>query len=668
MTAARTLTSPCLILLLGAGALFPVLLRAEEEPAAPPAAKAEEGHAADPAPGKAPLPEAGESPAPENQKEAEPAAPAPATPAAASAPHASPPVLGTRSVELRFRVDERGAAEIVGYRIHFTLDGGRSWQSQDIAAAGSPVVFQAPRDGRYGLLLSAVDAAGGRGPAPQPGAAPTIEAIVDTTPPAIRLLRPDRPDLVPPDGRVEIEWEVRDENLGPEPVEVAASQDGGPWEAIWTGAPARGKRTWNVPLLPGEVKLRVRARDLGGNSAEEVTSTVLRIAPGEGMVSRWVAAPARSRSRKVTVYYRLARDTEGGFDPVSPDEIRKVEIYYRLEGGLSWTTAGLDPDRRSPAIFEAPADGLFEILVLALDRSGRPVPAGLPVDAQGRPDPNSPPHARVLVDTLEPRVTIEAPAEGGAVSAGAPCPVRYTVEEQNPRVKSTSISSSLDGGATWTVLAEGLDPAPVEGSLARGEFALPIPRIESEKFLLKVEAQDAAGNVGEASTDPRKPIMIRDPGENLSRKADELYRRGVIQLRAADPAERTQAVESFRRALIYKPDHAAAHHDLACALDSEAAAGNAAAGEEALLHFRKAHSLAGDDPRIAFGLVGALLARAQAATGDGSRALFDEAEAVFKKVSWTRIVELGNEDREESQRLRRQYREWKEQHFNRIPR
>ncbi len=63
--------------------------------------------------------------------------------------------------------------------------------------------------------------------------------------------------------------------------------------------------------------------------------------------------------------------------------------------------------------------------------------------------------------------------------------------------------------------------------------------------------------------------------------------------------------------------------------------------------------------------MGALIRRADARKGEPGRSLLDEAEKVFRTVTWTRINELGDEDREESQRLRRLYREWKETYFSR---
>jgi tetratricopeptide (TPR) repeat protein len=242
------------------------------------------------------------------------------------------------------------------------------------------------------------------------------------------------------------------------------------------------------------------------------------------------------------------------------------------------------------------------------------------------------------------------------------------VEEENIARGAVTVTASLDAGATWTPLAEGVDPpAGDEAGRYAGEVRFTMPSVETEKLLLRITAMDAAGNTGEVGTDPKRPITIRNSAEDGGRKAEEHYHRGVVLLRSSDPADRSRAIESFRRALIYRPDHAAAHHDLGLAL--EAASPTAAGGaEEALGHYRKACAAAPDDPRIAFGLVAALIRRAEAAANEtAARPLLDEAEGVFRKVSWTRLVE-ATRDPEESGRLRRQYREWKERYFTRVPR
>jgi hypothetical protein len=598
-----------------------------------------------------------------------PAAPSDSAPAAQTPQKPKVAMLGTRDLRLRLKVSERGAAEIVRYVLHYTLDGGREWKHEDLAPTGPDLVFHAPADGHYGFAVTAIDAVGAGSPPPAPGDPPALEAVVDTAGPSIRLIRPDRLERVAADGQVEIEWQVLDENLGASPLEVSASLEGKPWEIVWTGAPPTGRRTWSAPLLPGEVRLRLRAQDLAGNSSELVTPPVYQVSRGDPGGSRWVSAVSASRSRRVPIYYRIVRDADSGDEGLPPEELRKVQLWYR-PGGLEWTAGDVDPDRRSPIEFQAPQDGTFEVLVAALDQNGNWIPSSASPGADGRPDHNIEPHARFLVDTLDPRVGLEAPGEGTWVDAGAPLSISYWAEEENPRARGVNVLSSLDGGATWTRIAEGLELATTAGKRLRGQFQCRLPSIESEKFLLKVQVTDAAGNVGEAATDAARAITIRNLRQDQNRIAEDHYRRGVLQYHSSDPAEKARSLESFRKALAYQSEHAAAHHDLAVALEAaqRRADRRPDGADEALEHYRQAHAAAPDDPRFAFSLVSALLGRAEAVTGDDQKTLRAEAEKVFQKISWSRLVESTTDDRGESQRLRQQYREWKDLYFNRIPR
>ncbi len=581
------------------------------------------------------------------------------------------PIFSTRDLRLRFRVEEQGAADIARFLLHFTLDGGQTWTSTDAQSEGPWVSFRAPQDGRYGIKLSAVDAVGAASAAPAASEKPDLEAIVDTTGPAVRVIRPNRLESVASDGRVEIEWEVRDENLGPTPLELSSSIDRGPWETIWNDLSPQGRRDWHAPLMPGEVRLRFRASDLAGNSTVIITPDVYRVVADHSLGSKHVASPPYSRSRRVPIYYRLQPDPEG--KPLAAADLRKVQIWYR-ESGIQWVKGNEDDDRSSPMSFQAQRDGIFDILVVAIDRQGRTIPIEAAPGLDGRPDHNLAAHARCLVDTKDPVVTIESPTSGSWVEAGQPLSITYAVEDANLQPDSVLIASSLDGGRTWVSLAEGLHPEEVldDGWRRRGVFSMNLPRISSENFLIRVDTADRAGNTAEARTDLSRAITIRGAQEDPNEKAEEIYRRGVLQFNSTDPTERQRAIESFRRALLYVPDHAAANHDLGAALEQLRGASPAALGgpnaEDPVALYRRAYTAASSQPRYAFSLVAALLKRAEGGGGEPNGPLRREAEKVFEAISWSRLVEIADQDRDESHRLRKLYRLWKDRYFNRLPR
>lgn len=136
-----------------------------------------------------------------------------------------------------------------------------------------PIIYNAPKDGRYGFIVIPESGAGQKEPAPRPSAPPQYLVEVDTKPPEVKLTNV----LVSPGAggpRVEFEWKVRDPNLMREPItlEWAESKEG-PWKLITDGdkLPNAGRWVWNVPdTQPYKFFVRIRAVDLATNSGTDV--------------------------------------------------------------------------------------------------------------------------------------------------------------------------------------------------------------------------------------------------------------------------------------------------------------------------------------------------------------------------------------------------------------
>ena len=584
------------------------------------------------------------------------------------------PILTTRDLNLRYRLSERGAAAPVAYVLHVTRDEGQTWARVEGKLEGPAIRYHASEDGRYGFSVTIVDASGATGPTPTAGQKPERVVVIDTHGPQLRILQPSRRQSVAPDDRVEIEWQATDAHLGAAAVEVSAAIDDGPWEVIVREGPPHSLKRWRAPLLPGEVKLRFRARDAVGNITETETPVVYDIARTEPGLSRAVSVPERIRSRRVPIYYRIER--ERGAEPLDPSQLRAIQVWYRI-ASHEWSRGTIDEDRRSPLIFNALQDGWVEILVTAIDREGRWLPAEAAPGPDGRPDASLPAHARFLVDTTEPRVRIVAPQEGSWVQASAPLEIQYQVEEENPATAAAvTLYTSLDGGANWTEIAKGLEPVPVGGGrLFQGDFRFTLPAVDSERFLVKAVAKDAAGNEGETSTEPARAITIRNPTQDPRQRAEDHYRRGLAQARSDDAVVRLQSLDSFRRALVYNPQHFGAHYDLARALEATQSLQPDVPADaivrDALEHLRQAQLLKPEDPRVAFQLVESLLKQAElksgtAAASPAAEPLIREAERIFRQTSLERLAELYSEDIDEYKRLRALSRQWKEKHFNRL--
>lgn len=185
--------------------------------------------------------------------------------------------------DIEYAVDDVGTAGLQSVVLWWTEDGGATWRSggrdEDLV---SPFRFRAPRDGTYGFVLQAIDNAHRASvPDPAPGSAPHRVTIVDTEPPEVKLLKPLEGPLAG-GARCDIEWTASDANLGPTPVTVLWSVDGGiSWSPLCsTPLPNSGAFTWDVPaIVSSRVRLKVSVVDIAGNVSESKSGNIVLTNP-----------------------------------------------------------------------------------------------------------------------------------------------------------------------------------------------------------------------------------------------------------------------------------------------------------------------------------------------------------------------------------------------------
>jgi len=206
---------------------------------------------------------------------------------------------------------------LVGYRaksnaprpskaeLWYTRDRGRTWQKSSLASNGpSPLQFDAPEDGLYGLYIILHGDGGASAEPPKPGFAPQRWVRVDTTSPVVQLLRlaPDeRFDL---NRRVYIRWSVQDDNLPDRPTALHyRTEEGKVFELIADTLPANSSYSWTVPEgIRGRTDIRLSASDRAGNAGRYVAdwlrvegsrATISR-SPADGSLETALAAPDES--------------------------------------------------------------------------------------------------------------------------------------------------------------------------------------------------------------------------------------------------------------------------------------------------------------------------------------------------------------------------------------
>ena len=187
----------------------------------------------------------------------------PRTPAATS----NKQVINTTRAILDYRIDQVGPSGVGKVDVYLTNDQGQSWQKiGEDTDRRSPVEFDLPGEGQFGIRLAVTNGNGFGGSVPQRGDASTVTIEVDTSAPFVQL-RPIDPIVA--NGSLEIRWQATDKNLGAEPVSLYyRSRNDGAWQSIARGIKNDGVYRWAFPRdASAQFFVKVEVTDLSGNTA-----------------------------------------------------------------------------------------------------------------------------------------------------------------------------------------------------------------------------------------------------------------------------------------------------------------------------------------------------------------------------------------------------------------
>jgi hypothetical protein len=177
-------------------------------------------------------------------------------------------IVNHTHVCLEYRIEGEGQSGVSKVEVWITRNGGKTW---DVLCGDphhkSPVEFDVPGDGLYGIRLLVINGRGFSADPPRSGDAPDYVIEVDTTKPRAELLSvkmgPGNESA-----SVDIGWQASDQNFGPTPIDLyygATSQ--GPWTPIAKGIANTGSYRWYLPRGIGkEAYVRLVATDAAGNS------------------------------------------------------------------------------------------------------------------------------------------------------------------------------------------------------------------------------------------------------------------------------------------------------------------------------------------------------------------------------------------------------------------
>ncbi|GEM_PF-2791917 len=348
------------------------------------------------------------------------------------------------------------------------------------------IIFKANLDGEYQFYTVASDKSGLRETRPGHESKAQQTVIVDSQPPNLKLLEP-LGGYIEPGKFVEIKWQVTDDNIEEDGITIELSTADGGWEPLIANTSSlRQTYRWNIAgSLKGQKKfLRISALDKAGNltsveTAEPIYFTkqppkIVKVTKDKPKESN-VAGPELSNRRIFDINYHIGK--------TGPSGLGKIGLWYTTNNGQVWNFYAYDTDLKSPIQFSAPEEGIYGFAIELTNRAGI---------SSGQPKNGQKPILSTSVDYTPPSILLINPSAGNFIKGNQEIPITWQAHDRYLNKKPISIYLSVDGGDSWKTLVKNLKNT--------GTWIWKTPKANSDKFRIKIEAIDNAGNIGSAST------------------------------------------------------------------------------------------------------------------------------------------------------------------------
>ncbi len=198
------------------------------------------------------------------------------------------------------------------------------------------------------------------------------------------------------------------------------------------------------------------------------------------------------------VNYQLAGDET---------QIESVQLWYAQGYDGPWQLFDYDQDHTSPVKFNAPGEGLYRLLVVAVDRWGRSSyqsPSNSPV-IPGQIPTDVPAHQIVFIDCTAPELYLTSPRVEFSEYRQDNLLISWAGFDANLDAQPVRLYYQQPGLTTWIPLDQ--------KQPAGGQVNWTIPAEIAGKLKIKVEITDQAGNVTTQEsalvnvTRPAKPLQ-----------------------------------------------------------------------------------------------------------------------------------------------------------------
>jgi len=176
----------------------------------------------------------------------------------------------------------------------------------------------------------------------------------------------------------------------------------------------------------------------------------------------------------------------------SPQELERVELWYAQGVDGAWQLYAYDEDKISPISFTAPAEGLYRLFVMIVDRWGRcsypnldpalGYPSRLPQTVAAQ--------ILLFVDYTKPRLFLYSPRPETTITLGSPLNIQWAGFDTNLDSLPVTLLYQVYGTEQWL-------PISLEPQKASGDFSWTLPESLTKPIMVKAVMVDRAYNSDE---------------------------------------------------------------------------------------------------------------------------------------------------------------------------
>lgn len=435
---------------------------------------------------------------------------------------------------LPFNLDDRERQRLREIQL-FVKYNGDGWTCKETALPTQKAfTFRAPQDGEYWFSIVTVDKGGRPTPADVSKEPPALIVVVDTQQPDVQVsaashggeecLRCDVKDANPDPSRVKMEYQTHDHAWRPlEPVPGCPELFRFPDKASWTGqlrasATDRAENTctreipWaNAAAAAPTTTAHVEKMTAGGPDLlpppvrtttppavvnppmPAPSAAIQQVASHEPMptnpqpvvVNSREAAPSKDKeqglanrqvlnSTHVVLDYRI--------DQVGPSGVSKVEVWMTADEGKTWSRLCEDPDRRSPAEFDLPREGLYGISIVVTNGNSISDPP---------PSSGTVPDWWIEVDTTRPTAQLQSVKPGTGEEAGSLL-ITWAASDKNLGNEPIDLYYATSREGPWVAIGRGLRND--------GTYRWVAPHDGVGRYYIRMDVTDRAGNLTRCET------------------------------------------------------------------------------------------------------------------------------------------------------------------------